>query len=357
MKPKTLPSALPRWPKRVATSPNSLVRYRRKLRSLFSQGDLSAAAALADQALEFALREGSPRILGRAHHHQQMTRYYLGDFAGSEKHFTAGLKSFNDPGFHDQGAATLVAAFAFASWNARVLEHIDVARERITRMMGVVNASNPYEVAFSWMFDALHRLGLREYEQVETSAARALDLAEKHRIPQPAVYSRFALGQARAQLGRPTEGIALIRQGLAAMLEVGMRLTVPYVIAELAVAQERDGAIADALETVEQALQAEPQELLNFRPDALRLRGELRLKQEQTELAEADFRESVALAQKMVAKASELCATMSLARLLAKHGRRDEARAMLAEIYGWFTEGFDTADLKDAKALLDELSG
>jgi predicted ATPase len=83
----------------------------------------------------------------------------------------------------------------------------------------------------------------------------------------------------------------------------------------------------------------------------------LRLKQGQTELAEADFRESVALAQKMGAKAWELRASMSLARLLRDTNRRDEARAMLAEIYGWFTEGFDTADLKDAKAQLDELNG
>lgn len=78
--------------------------------------------------------------------------------------------------------------------------------------------------------------------------------------------------------------------------------------------------------------------------------------QGQTELAEADFREAIALAQKMDAKASELQATMSLARLLDRTGRREEARAMLAAIYGWFTEGFDTADLKDAKALLDQLN-
>ena len=92
-------------------------------------------------------------------------------------------------------------------------------------------------------------------------------------------------------------------------------------------------------------------------PKMLRLRSEMRLEQGQTELAEAGFREAVALAQQMGAKAWELRATTSLARLLAKQGRRDEARAMLAEIYGWFTEGFDTADLKDAKALLDEMSG
>jgi len=167
------------------------------------------------------------------------------------------------------------------------------------------------------------------------------------------------LGQARAQLGRTTEGIALIRQGLAGLLEIGMRLTVPYITASLAEAQEREGAITDALGTVEQGLQANPRELLFYRPEALRLRGELRRKTGQPELAEADFRESIesiALAQKMSTKAWELRATTSLARLLPLQGRRDEARTMLAEIYGWFTAGFDTADLKDAKSMLDQLN-
>jgi predicted ATPase len=86
------------------------------------------------------------------------------------------------------------------------------------------------------------------------------------------------------------------------------------------------------------------------------VRGQLRLKTGQPELAEADFRGAIALAHNMSAKAWELRATMSLAALLAKNGRRDEARTMLAEIYGWFTEGFDTRDLKDAKALLEELA-
>jgi tetratricopeptide (TPR) repeat protein len=113
--------------------------------------------------------------------------------------------------------------------------------------------------------------------------------------------------------------------------------------------------IVDALETVERALQANPDELV-YRPETLRLRGELRLKQGQIELAETDFREAIGLARSVSAKALELGATMSLSAMLAKQGRRDEARAMLGDIYDWFTEGFDTADLKDAKALLDELS-
>ena len=89
-----------------------------------------------------------------------------------------------------------------------------------------------------------------------------------------------------------------------------------------------------------------------------RLKGELLLLQNASDATEAEscFREAIAIAQRQQAKSWELRATMSLARLLAKQGRRDEARAMLAEIYNWFTEGFDTPDLKDAKALLEELS-
>jgi len=111
-----------------------------------------------------------------------------------------------------------------------------------------------------------------------------------------------------------------------------------------------------ALETVEQAIAISSDELWQ-RPETLRLRGELLLKLGQIELAESVFREAIALAQRMSARAWELRTTMSLVRLLASlGGSRDEARVMLAEIYNWFTEGFDTADLKDAKALLDELS-
>jgi len=76
-----------------------------------------------------------------------------------------------------------------------------------------------------------------------------------------------------------------------------------------------------------------------------------------TKDAEDSFRRAITIAQRQQAKSWELRATMSLTRLLMKQGRRDEARSILAEIYNWFTEGFDTTDLKDAKALLDELSG
>jgi predicted ATPase len=96
-------------------------------------------------------------------------------------------------------------------------------------------------------------------------------------------------------------------------------------------------------------------EMLVARPETLRVRGELRLNKGQAQLAKGDFRDSVALTRSMDAKMFELRSTMSLARLLASEGRPDEAHAILSETHSWFTEGFDTVDLKEAKALLEQL--
>ena len=95
-----------------------------------------------------------------------------------------------------------------------------------------------------------------------------------------------------------------------------------------------------------------------YEAELYRLRGELLLMQNATNIAQAEkcFRRANEVARKQSAKSWELRATTSLARLLAKHGKRSEANELLAEIYGWFTEGFDTADLKDAKALLEDLN-
>jgi predicted ATPase len=163
------------------------------------------------------------------------------------------------------------------------------------------------------------------------------------------------MGWARAQLGKADEGISLIRQGLAGMADVGARVSITGFLTCLAEAQSLDGRNDDALSTIDDALQANPHEL-PYRPLMLILRGTLRLKLCQYDLAEVDFREAITLAEKMGAKSFELRAITSLARLLRDTGRRDEARAALADVYGWFTEGFDTADLKDAQALLGQLS-
>src|SRR5271163_3485573 len=125
----------------------------------------------------------------------------------------------------------------------------------------------------------------------------------------------------------------------------------------LALAYGKVGRSEEGLRLIAEALASVHETGEPFRPELDRIRGELRLLQEPSNSAEAEscFRSAIELAQRHETKSFELRATLSLAPLLAKEGQRGEARAMLAQIYNLFTEGFDTADLKEAKALLDEL--
>ncbi len=324
-------------------------------RSARHAGDLATAAMIVDQALELAQRDGNHTGLAVAHELQIAVRFFRGDLAGAEEYFAAGIKFFDDPGFRLAGAGIFRPnVFGHAGWNAWELGRAELARERVARALGEANQSNPAELAYSELVVAALHCLMREYEQAQQLLVRSLELSQKIQISEFIALSRCSLGYTLAQLGRATEGIDLISQGMASLAESGYRLGDVMNTTSLAEAQALAGALANALETVERALQANPEELIS-RPWALRLRGELRLKQGQVEMAEGDFREAIALAQQMGAKVLQLRATVSLAPLLAKQGRRDEARATLADIYDWFTEGFDTADLKDAKALLDEL--
>ena len=189
-------------------------------------GDIPAASALADQALELALREGSPASLGFAHAAQTLIRHWRGDLVGVEQHFTTGLKFFDDSRFRSvPGAAT--GTFGYATMNAWALGRTEVARERMARVAAGANANNPYEVAWSGMWAAHLRVLMREHEKAEALAAVALELAEKNQFLLIAAYSRCVLGQARAELGRATEGVELIRQGIAGLLRSGGSYTSP----------------------------------------------------------------------------------------------------------------------------------
>jgi tetratricopeptide (TPR) repeat protein len=139
-------------------------------------------------------------------------------------------------------------------------------------MMAATNGNKPQNVAFSGQSAASLWVCMREYERAEASASQALALSEKYQLPYFAALSGCILGYVRAQLGRASEGVALIRQGIVGLREVGAHSGLTRPFAYLAEAQERDGAIVDALETIEQALQANPDELA-YRPEALRLRG------------------------------------------------------------------------------------
>jgi predicted ATPase len=162
-----------------------------------------------------------------------------------------------------------------------------------------------------------------------------------------------------AEQGRHEEGIAQIQEGLAAYSATGAELTRSRGLCLLAQGCMEAGRLDDGLSALNEALRVcNAQEERNWESEIHRLEGELLLRQDDANTAEAQisFEQAIEIARQQSAKSWELRATVSLARLLASQGRRDEAGEKLAEIYNWFTEGFDTADLKDAKALLDELS-
>ena len=206
-----------------------------------------------------------------------------------------------------------------------------MARERLARLMAEASQDNPAEVAWSTSQGAMIYLLLGERERAEMLIARALELSEKHQMALFAEVARCRLGLCRAILGRPGEGVTLVRQGIAGLAAMGVHQDEFTVF--LAIAQALSGDIDDALETIEQVLPPNrSQANLNWF-QAFRLRGELQRNQGRREAAEADFREALTLARNMGAKMLELQATMSLARLLHDTGRRDEARTMLAEIY------------------------
>jgi len=163
---------------------------------------------------------------------------------------------------------------------------------------------------------------------------------------------------ALTETGRLEEGIAQLKGSILATEASGVAIIVSMHCA-LAEALGAAGKPEEGLEAAQRGfdLMARTGER-EHAAELYRLKGELTLLRNRGEIdaAEASIREGIAVAREQRAKWMELRSTVSLARLLRDTNRRDDARAMLAEIYGWFTEGFDTADLKGAKALLDALS-
>ena len=150
-----------------------------------------------------------------------------------------------------------------------------------------------------------------------------------------------------------------LHQGMAAVLATGQTLTQPLHLVLLAEAAGHAGQVEEGLRLLAEALAAcEASGRADVLAEAYRLQGELLLQQDAPEVAQAEacFQQALAIARRQQAKSWELRAATSLARLWQQQGQRAEAQALLAPVYGWFTEGFDTVDLQDAKALLAELA-
>jgi tetratricopeptide (TPR) repeat protein len=200
----------------------------------------------------------------------------------------------------------------------------------------------------------------QEAETVRTHAEAAIALAEEHGFPEWRAWGHFHHGWAMAELGHVEEGVSEIESGIRDFRQFGGVPRFPFTLAVLAYAYARLGRHDEALTMLDEALDRTQRTAERTdEAEMLRLKAEVLLMGDCTAVDDAEryLRAAIDVARAQEAKWWELRATTSFARLLAKQGRRDDACTMLAEIYDWFTEDFDTADLKDAKALLDELEG
>jgi predicted ATPase/DNA-binding SARP family transcriptional activator len=335
-------------------------------RYYFGRGELQTAHELGEQLLTLARGAQDPNRLSRAHMMHGEILYYLGEFAQAREHCQQGLALY-DPQQrrshiflygNDTGAFCQMIE-GLALWH---LGYPDQALKRTRKVLTLAQElSHPFNLAVAlYLTAALHQLR-REVQTVQERVEALLEISAERRFAIFLAWGTALRGWALAEQGEIEEGIAQMQQGLAIWRTTGGEVWLPIPLSLLA---EADGKVGKAEEGL--ALLTEGLGLVDkngercWEAELHRLKGELLLKQNEGETcfhdAEPCFRQALEVARCQSAKSWELRAAMSLSQLWQKQGKREEARKLLTEIYGWFTEGFDTPDLKEAKALLEELS-
>jgi predicted ATPase len=212
-------------------------------------------------------------------------------------------------------------------------------------------------VALSWAA-ALHQL-CREVGRTLEVAEADLALSTEQVLPFFAAHAVVLRGWALVKRGQCDEGIARLREGVDAYRATGANLETPHWLALLAEAYRDAGQLEDGLRAIAEAFgHVAKTDIGYYVAELHRLEGELRLACDPaaTAAADASFRRAIEIARRQRAKSWELRAVTSLSRLWSKEGKHTEACDLLAPVYGWFMEGFDTTDLKEAKALLEEIN-
>jgi class 3 adenylate cyclase/predicted ATPase len=344
-------------------------------RYYFTRGELPTARDLAEQLLGLAQRLDDRGLVVRAHHMLEEDLLFLGEFAQVCAHAEQGLALY-DPAAHrtqvvlygnDSGVGCRIFA-AVALW---MLGYPDQALQRSDEALAwAQELAHPFNLVFALTHAARLHLFRREPPRVLAWADAAVTLAREHSFAQFLAQASMLRGWALVEQGQGAAGLAQLRQGMTAWRATGAH---PRLL-DFALLAGMYGQMAQPAEGLR--VLAEAQAVAETRREQLwaaelhRLRGALVLQSggraqhsgvstsplEETEV-ERCFCQALDIARRQEAKSLELRAAMSLARLWQQQGKRDEARELLAPVYGWFTEGFDTADLQETKALLEELGG
>jgi predicted ATPase len=327
-----------------------------------NRGEVQTARELGDQMLSLAQRVQNPADLAHAHIMLGNTLCFLRAWDAARTHLEQGVAFYHAQQPRSQGFLTETHEGVFGLIRlAQVLWELGYPDQAVQRSREALTMArelaHPGNVVTALFFAAdIHRRrreGQSTYEQAEA----ALGLAREHGFAMRVAQATMLRGWALVEQGQGKAGIAQICQGQAAFRATGAVFATGAYLSLLAEAYGKMGQTEEGLQVIAEPL-ARSDNSGGGEAELYRLKGELLLTRssEHHVEAESNFRQALDVARCQRAKSLELRAAMSLARLWQQQGKDAEARALLAPIYSWFTEGFDTADLQEAKALLEALA-
>jgi class 3 adenylate cyclase/predicted ATPase len=326
------------------------------------------ARELAQHFLTLAHSVQDPAHLLRASFLMGGAVYWLGEFTDAQASMEQGIVPLDTEQHRAlpflYGYESQVGCLSWTAWTLWLLGYPDQARARCHEALARAHAlAHPPSLANAQAWAAIFYAWCRDVHATQEQAEAAITLSSERGFPPRLAEGILMRGWALAMQGQTEEGLAQLRQGIAAWQATGAEIARPLWLAFLAEAYGTAGQAAEGLTALAEAwaLVHKTDERV-WEAELHRLTGELLLTQEDTqdqahkvEDIEGCFQQALAVARRQHAKLLELRAAVSLARLWHSQGKRVAAYQLLAEVYDWFTEGFDTADLQDTRALLREL--
>jgi TOMM system kinase/cyclase fusion protein len=329
----------------------------------FMRQDTKKAQKLAEQLLNIAKSAQDKDLLIEAHLTVGHTDMVLGKYTSALQHHEEGIGLY-DPHFHHSHAFQFgqdpgIVCLTWAAWDNWYLGYPDRALERVQDALNLAHElSHPHSMAYAPVFAASVHLLRREVQKAQKQAEIAIELTTEHGFPMFLAMGLIFRGWALATQGKK-EGISQMQLGIDSYKATGAMQGRQWFLSMLSEGYWKKGQFEQGLTVLDEALAIEEEtETRGFESVLYRLKGQLllSLSAKKQDGAEVCFHRAIEIACSQSAKSFELRAAMSMARLWQIQGKRKKARQLLAPIYNWFTEGFDTQDLKDAKALLDGLS-
>jgi tetratricopeptide (TPR) repeat protein len=316
------------------------------------------ALQLCEKALALAEQAKDANVLAAAHAGIGLSLFVLGRFEKAREHFEGAIELSGGHSIRKFGqvlTATQSAPFLLGLTLLALGYPITALKRSKDALDTARQHSGPYMNAVALGVYVLIHLGLRDIGAVAEQVEELATITGEHEMPVYRAFATFYRAWFIADAGRVKEGLGEMGRSVT---QFGASPQVDWLFVALAEVYSRNGLPDEGLATINEAL-TRSEKTPHLQAEFYRLKGELTLLKDPRSEAEAEgcLRQAIDVARCQAARLFELRATTSLARLLTKQGRREEARTILAEMYGWFTEGFGTADLKDAKTLLDELAG